>query len=66
MFRGQCPIGGLRVTGYVTAAARYCAISGGRYAVGSASGTADERGTCSLPDGRACDASAYYTGMCPP
>ena len=31
MLRGHCPVGGLRVTGYVTAAARYCAITGGRY-----------------------------------
>jgi putative hemolysin len=33
MFRGECPVGGLRVTGYITTAARYCAITGGRYAV---------------------------------
>jgi putative hemolysin len=65
MLRGQCPVGGLRVTGYVTAAARYCAITGGRYAVVAGSGTADERGTCALPDGRNCDAGAYYAGNCP-
>ena len=33
MFRGECPVGGLRVTGYITTAARYCAITGGRYTV---------------------------------
>ena len=33
MFRGECPAGGLRVTGYITPAARYCAITGGRYTV---------------------------------
>jgi len=64
MLRGHCPVGGLRVTGYVTAAARYCAITGGRYAVTGRSGAADEQGVCSLPGGKACDASAYYSGTC--
>ena len=30
MLRGACRVGGLRVTGYVTPAGRYCAITGGR------------------------------------
>jgi len=64
MLRGHCPVGGLRVTGYVTAAARYCAITGGRYAVTARSGAADEQGVCSLPGGKACDANAYYSGTC--
>jgi len=64
MFRGECPVGGLRVTGYITAAARYCAITGGRYTVIANSGTADELGACSLPDGKACAAGAYYAGTC--
>ena len=64
MFRGACPVGGLRVTGYVTPAARYCAITGGRYTVAANSGRADERGACSLPGGKSCDASAYYAGAC--
>src|SRR5215467_6020063 len=66
MLRGQCPVGGRRVTGYVTPAARYCAITGGRYAVVADSGTAGERGTCALPAGATCDAAAYYAGKCPP
>jgi putative hemolysin len=33
LFRGECPKNGLRVTGYVTPAGRYCAITGGRYTV---------------------------------
>ncbi|MGD9879869.1 MAG: DUF333 domain-containing protein [Reyranella sp.] len=61
LFRGECPAGGLRVTGYTTPAARYCAITGGRY---SASGTANEKGTCAFPDGPACDAEAWYGGTC--
>jgi putative hemolysin len=64
MFRGQCPVGGLRVTGYITTAARYCAITGGRYTVIAKSGTADEQGACSLPGGKACAAGAYYAGTC--
>jgi putative hemolysin len=64
MFRGECPTGGLRVTGYITPAARYCAITGGRYAVVAKSGAADEQGTCALPGGRTCDAGAYYAGTC--
>jgi len=64
LLRGQCPVGGLRVTGYATPAARYCAITGGRYAITGRSGAADEQGTCTAPDGRSCDAAAYYAGTC--
>jgi putative hemolysin len=60
--RGQCPAGGIRVTGYVTPGARYCAITGGRYAVTARSGGADEEGACALPGGGSCDANAYYRG----
>ena len=64
MLRGECPVGGLRVTGYITPAARYCVITGGRYTVAANTGTADERGACSLPGGKACDAAAHYAGIC--
>lgn len=64
LFRGECPAGGLRVTGYITPAARYCAITGGRYAVVAKSGAADEQGACTLPGGKACDAAAYFAGTC--
>ena len=64
LLRGHCPVGGLRVTGYVTAAARYCAITGGTYAITSGSGTPDERGTCATPRGPVCDAQAWYDGSC--
>ena len=64
LFRGECPAGGLRVTGYATPAARYCAITGGRYAVVGNIGTADEQGACALPGGKACSADAYYAGTC--
>ena len=42
LLHGACPAGGLRVSGYLTAAARYCAISGRRYQVTARSGAADE------------------------
>jgi len=29
MARGECPVGGVKVSGYNTSAARYCAITGG-------------------------------------
>jgi putative hemolysin len=64
LFRGECPKNGLRVTGYITPAARYCAITGGRYTVVAKSGTADEQGSCALPGGKACEADAYYSGTC--
>ena len=64
LLRGECPKNGLRVTGYVTQAGRYCAITGGRYSVSSAPGASRERGTCSFPNGKACDADGYYAGTC--
>lgn len=64
MLRGDCRAGGIRVTGYVMPAARYCAIRGGTYAVTAASNTSQERGTCSLANGKNCDAEAYFDGSC--
>jgi putative hemolysin len=64
MFRGECRVGGLRVTGYITPAARYCAITGGRYTVVAKSGAADEQGVCSLLGSKSCAADAYYAGTC--
>lgn len=64
MLRGECPTGGLKVTGYATPAARYCAITGGQYTVTGASNTPAERGTCALPDGRTCTAISHYQGAC--
>ena len=63
LLRGDCPVGGRRITGYVTPAGRYCAITGGRYTVVTES-AAGETGVCSLPGGKTCDASAYYAGTC--
>src|ERR1043165_571784 len=64
MLRGQCRNGGIKVTGYATPAARYCAITGGTYKVTAASNTPQERGRCAFAGGRTCDAKAYYDGTC--
>ena len=64
MFRGECPEGGIRVAGLATPAARFCAITGGTYAVTGKSNTPSEEGTCSFPSGAQCDAQAYYDGRC--
>lgn len=64
LMRGECPEGGIKVTGYITPAARYCAITGGEYTVTGKSGAEDEEGTCTLPDGKECDVWKYYNGDC--
>ena len=62
--RGQCPAGGVRITGYATEAARYCAITGGRYTVTAKGAAPVEQGSCTLPDGTSCEAEAYFRGSC--
>jgi putative hemolysin/phosphoserine phosphatase len=64
MMRGDCPVGGLKVTGYITPAAQYCAITGGTYAITGNSGQDDEQGTCTFKNGSQCDAWDYYNGKC--
>ena len=62
--RGQCPVGGLKVTGFLTPAARYCAITGGEYADNGTTSEEDEQGTCTFPSGIVCPAADYYNGTC--
>jgi len=66
LLRGDCPVGGVKVTGYVTPAAIYCAITGGEYAITGNSGADDEQGTCTFKDASVCDAWEYYNGQCVP
>jgi putative hemolysin len=66
MFRGNCPVGGIKVTGYVTPAAQYCAITGGQYSITANSNKDNEQGTCSFKNGIKCDAWEYYDGKCSP
>lgn len=64
MMRGDCPVGGVKVTGYITDAGRFCAISGGEYAVTGNSGAENEEGTCTFTNGKVCEAAAFYNGTC--
>lgn len=64
LMRGECPVGGRRITGYITEAGRYCAITGGIYTVTSGDDAATEKGTCQLPGGKVCDADDYFRGDC--
>ena len=66
LMRGDCRKGGIRVTGYATPAARYCAITGGTYKVTSATNTEREQGICTFLDGKQCDARAYFNATCGP
>ena len=71
LFRGECPVGGRKITGYVTPAAQYCAITGGSYIVTGQQGNKDkdkdkdkEQGTCTFSNGKSCDVWDYYSGKC--
>jgi putative hemolysin len=62
LLRNECPTGGVRVYESMTAAARFCAISGGRYMIIDHDG--GEQGACAFPDGKKCDAVARYRRTC--
>jgi hypothetical protein len=65
LLRGDCPVGGRKITGYLTEAAQYCAITGGDYTVTDESGAPeDEQGTCTFPNGTVCDVWDYFNGEC--
>jgi Tol biopolymer transport system component len=66
LLRGECPVGGRKVTGYITEAGRFCAITGGEYAITGGSNSDNEQGTCTFPNGKTCDAWGYYNGTCSP
>lgn len=66
LFRGECPVGGLKITGYVTLAAQFCVITGGTYQITGSSNTDQEQGTCTFKNGQTCDAGDYFVGKCDP
>jgi putative hemolysin len=67
LMRGECPLGGLKVTGFLTEAGQYCAITGGVYAsVTSNSDTEPEQGTCTFKTRKTCNAADYFAGTCDP
>ncbi len=66
LMRGECPVGGLKITGYVTQAAQYCVITGGEYTITGNSNQENEQGTCAFKNGKTCDAADYFNGKCGP
>ncbi|MGD0276176.1 MAG: DUF333 domain-containing protein [Syntrophales bacterium] len=66
MMRGNCPLGGVKVAGLATPAARFCVITGGTYTVKALTGTKEEQGTCSWKSGDWCEVWDYYNGLCGP
>jgi len=59
-FRGQCPLGGLKVTGYENEAQVYCVITGG-----TVEGVGTESVMCKRFDGTYCEVTANFNGECP-
>ena len=62
LMRGECPVGGRKVTGYGPQG-RYCSITGGEYTV-TGGDAANEQGTCSFKNGSQCDGADYWQGLC--
>ncbi|MDD5289821.1 MAG: DUF333 domain-containing protein [Patescibacteria group bacterium] len=60
LLRGQCPVGGLKVTGYQTDAQIYCAITGG-----TVEGMDSPVPMCKRIDGTYCNAESNFNGDCP-
>ncbi len=59
MMRGDCPVGGVKTTGFDTEAQKYCAWSGGQT-------IAVLNAVCTFKDGSTCADDAFYTGTCQP
>jgi putative hemolysin len=60
LLRGQCPTGGMKITGYQNEAEVYCAITGGEL-----SGLDTSTPMCQRVDGTFCNAEANLNGECP-
>lgn len=60
LFRGECPVGGMKVTGYEDEAQVYCAITGGEV-----EGVGTESPMCKRIDGTYCNVQANLDGECP-
>lgn len=59
LYRGDCPVGGRKTTGFDNMEEKYCAWLGGTtYAVPNA--------TCTFKDGSTCSDTALYNGTCSP
>ena len=60
LMRGECPAGGLKITGYDNDAEIYCAITGG-----TVEGVGTQTPMCKRIDGTLCNAQANLDGDCP-
>ena len=58
LFRGECPIGGVKTTGFNTIDQKYCAWAGGKT-------TAVSKSICTFKDGSKCFTIDFYNGKCP-
>jgi len=63
LLNGDCPVGGLKVAGYITEAAVYCAILGGKYEI-TGMDNDKENGNCSFFNGNICNVWDLYNGKC--
>ena len=57
LFRKECPIGGVKTTGFDTIAQKYCTWMGGKT-------LAKVNATCKLPQGKVCNDETLYNGTC--
>ncbi len=57
LMRGQCPVGGVKTTGYDSVDQSYCAWIGGQT-------LAVPNSQCTLPDGKVCSTTDVYNGKC--
>jgi len=57
LMRGDCPIGGVKTTGYDSIDQKYCAWSGGKT-------LAETNSVCTFKDGSKCPTEAFYNGTC--
>ena len=60
LFRGDCPEGGVKVTGFDNEAEIFCAITGGEV-----EGVGTENPMCKRIDGTFCNAQSNLDGECP-
>lgn len=57
LLRGDCPVGGIKTTGYDNMGQKYCAWLGGKT-------LAVPNSQCTLPGGKVCSTEALYNGTC--
>jgi len=58
LLRGECPLGGVKTTGFDTIDQKYCAWSGGKT-------LAEPNSICTFKDDSKCSTEEFYNGKCP-